>query len=132
MELNTFQTECLRTWRGDLLGTLGRLNAVMGLCGEAGETCEHLKKEYFHGKPLDKNAVALELGDCLYYLAMLAHELDIPLNDVAILNIDKLRERYPLKFTTYTHPDAGSMAASGAIRGIMTAAPESGRVGSTG
>jgi NTP pyrophosphatase (non-canonical NTP hydrolase) len=38
-----------------------------GLIGELGELTEHLKKARFHGKPVDKGALMLELGDLYWY-----------------------------------------------------------------
>ena len=74
-------------------------NAALGLTGEAGEVAEHVKKHLFHGTPLDRAAVAKELGDCLWYLAALASALDLDLSDVGTRNIEKLRRRYPEGFS---------------------------------
>lgn len=74
-------------------------NAALGLTGEAGEVAEHVKKHLFHGAPLDRDAVAKELGDCLWYLAALAGAVGVSLGDVAATNIDKLRRRYPDGFS---------------------------------
>ena len=35
------------------------------------------------------------MGDILWYLSSLASSLDISLNEVAVMNVDKLRKRYP-------------------------------------
>ena len=67
---------------------------TLGLVGEAGEVAEKIKKVIRdNGGELDeerKEALAKELGDVLWYLAQLATELKVSLNDVADINIKKL------------------------------------------
>lgn len=72
--------------------------SALGLAGEAGEVVDLLKKVWYHGKTLDKQALKLELGDCLFYLADLARQHDISLQEVADGNVDKLNARYPTGF----------------------------------
>ena len=73
---------------------------ALGLAGEAGETDEMIKKHLFHEHELDHEALVKELGDVLWYLAVLAKELDVELEEVAETNIAKLKKRYPNGFTT--------------------------------
>lgn len=68
---------------------------ALGLCGEAGEVADLLKKHWFHGHDLDKDALTKELGDVLWYLTALADEFDISLEDIVKTNVAKLRQRYP-------------------------------------
>lgn len=79
--------------------TLRLCNWAMGLAGEAGEINDALKKTLFHGHDLDKESLAKEVGDALWYAAALCTELDLSLNDVAYENIRKLMTRYPDKFS---------------------------------
>ena len=76
---------------------LGLLYTVLGLNGEAGELAEKLKKILRDkGGELseeDRAEVAKELGDVLWYVTGIAYELDIPLEEVARMNIDKLNSR---------------------------------------
>ena len=76
------------------------LNAVMGLCGEAGEAIDLVKKQRFQGHPLDRDALVKELGDIAWYLAEAAQGLGVPLEEIMRRNLDKLRRRYPGGFTT--------------------------------
>ena len=69
--------------------------AVIGLCGEAGEASEIVKKHVYHGHPLDDEHLMRELGDVLWYVAYMAHLLSCPLNLIMALNQDKLAKRYP-------------------------------------
>ena len=74
-----------------------RLNlAALGIGGEAGECIEPVKKYLFHSTPLDIHALALELGDLLWYLSLLADSIGYDLEEVANMNIEKLLERYPV------------------------------------
>lgn len=70
---------------------------ALGLAGEAGEVCEQIKKAMRddHGKltPQRRSALKKELGDVLWYLAALAHEMDFSLSEVARANLDKLADR---------------------------------------
>ncbi len=75
------------------------VNGVMGLCGEAGETIDIVKKHLHQGHPLDKDALVKELGDIAWYLAETATALDISLEEVLERNIEKLRKRYPEGFS---------------------------------
>ena len=52
------------------------------------------------GHELDKEHLIKELGDVAWYLAETAAALDVPLEDVLQMNIDKLKKRYPDGFET--------------------------------
>lgn len=69
---------------------------ALGLNGEAGEVAEIIKRQIRGGKPLSTEEVerlALELGDCLWYIANAARELGYSLSDIAAYNVAKLRDR---------------------------------------
>ena len=69
--------------------------ALFGLAGEVGELCDHYKKYMHQGHDISYNHMAEEAGDVLWYLAEIADELGVTLEDIARRNIDKLRNRYP-------------------------------------
>ncbi len=75
------------------------LHAAMGLCTETGEFMDMLKKHILYGKPLDEVNLKEELGDKLWYTALALDELKATFDEVMQTNIDKLRARYPNKFT---------------------------------
>ena len=76
------------------------INGVMGLCGEAGEAIDIVKKYLHQGHELDKQKLAQELGDIAWYLAETAYALDIPLEKILRANLEKLKKRYPEGFST--------------------------------
>ncbi|HEY5731368.1 MAG TPA: nucleoside triphosphate pyrophosphohydrolase family protein [Anaerolineales bacterium] len=70
---------------------------VLGLVNEAGEVVGKIKK-VFRDKGGEINeetreALKAELGDVLWYLAQVATELDLNLDEIAEYNIDKLMDR---------------------------------------
>ncbi len=81
--------------------TMRLMHAAMGMCTEAGEFQDQLKRHLFYGKPLDDVNLAEEVGDLLWYCALAANALGVNLADVAEKNIAKLRARYPDKFTEH-------------------------------
>ncbi len=70
---------------------------TLGLSGEAGEVSEKVKKLIRDkGSVVDdnfKNDIIKELGDVLWYIAQLATELDLQMDDIAQKNIEKLYSR---------------------------------------
>ena len=97
MDFNKYQELAMRTAsnasKEDMI-----LNGVMGLCGEAGECIEIVKKHKFHGHALDREHLIDEVSDCLWYLAAISVGLDIELEEIAKHNINKLKKRYPNGF----------------------------------
>ena len=68
---------------------------TLGLCGEAGEVADKIKKTIRGDYTLDEvtGNIADELGDVLWYLAILADDLGVDLEDIAKWNVDKLQRR---------------------------------------
>ena len=74
------------------------LTGAMGMCGEAGEFSEIVKKVLFHSKPLTEEVHAhlvKELGDVIWYWTNTCRALGVNPNDVIALNVSKLESRYP-------------------------------------
>ena len=82
------------------------LYPALGLAGEAGEVVEKVKKLVRDDEmPLDENfntgeidpekrmAIAKELGDVMFYVAMIADDIDYTLSEIADMNLEKLADR---------------------------------------
>jgi NTP pyrophosphatase (non-canonical NTP hydrolase) len=70
----------------------------MGLCAEAGEYMEIVKKMVFQGKPLTEDNIRhmmLELSDCQWYWINGCRALGVDPNEVIKENVNKLINRYP-------------------------------------
>jgi NTP pyrophosphatase (non-canonical NTP hydrolase) len=65
---------------------------ALGICGEAGEYAEKIKKSQRDGV-FDPIAAAKELGDVLWYVRAAANEIGFSLEQIAQINIDKLVAR---------------------------------------
>lgn len=96
MELNEYQQAALRTAapknkRNELF------HLLLGLVGETGEIAEKAKKIVRDNdsdfSQWDVEDLTKELGDTLWYVAVIADHFGIPLDDVAQLNIAKLADR---------------------------------------
>lgn len=96
MILNDYQKAVARTMNKN---DYALANYSMGLAGEAGEVVDILKKHLFHGHELDTLEVVKELGDVMWYVSAIANELQIDLDMVARLNVEKLEKRYPKGFS---------------------------------
>lgn len=98
MTLNDYMDLALRTAApGTEHETL--THAALGLAGEAGEFADAVKRQVVYGRPHDRENLKEEIGDLLWYCALAADAIGVSLNQIARENIDKLRTRYPEKFT---------------------------------
>lgn len=102
--LDSYDREVRRTAIEGLSTRDDLLLGAIGLCGESGEVAEAVKKHVFHGTALDREELLEELGDVLWYLTHLASVLDTSLDDIAAINVAKLRRRYPNGFPS--EPDS--------------------------
>jgi NTP pyrophosphatase (non-canonical NTP hydrolase) len=95
MDLSEYQRQSRRTAEYPREAWLAY--PALGLAGEAGEVAEHAKKAIRDdaGKVSDERraAMAKELGDVLWYVAQLATELGLDLDDIAGQNLEKLLSR---------------------------------------
>lgn len=98
MTINEYQKLALTTLNQELEKKDVLINGVMGLCGESGEAIDIVKKHLAQGHELDREHLIKELGDIAWYLAETAYALDVELEDVLALNIEKLKKRYPEGF----------------------------------
>lgn len=70
---------------------------TLGLTGEAGEVSDKVKKVLRDNNSVftdeKKKEIAKEIGDVLWYVATLSHDIGYSLEDIAKMNYDKLRSR---------------------------------------
>jgi NTP pyrophosphatase (non-canonical NTP hydrolase) len=96
MELSEYQALSRRTATYPRAGE-DMTSPALGLCGEAGEVAEKVKKTIRDdGGVLSderRDALARELGDVLWYLAQLATEAGLDLETIAEDNLEKLLSR---------------------------------------
>lgn len=87
---------------GELCGravtNIRAIHAVFGLQTEVGELCDIFKRHIFYDASLDVEHVAEEVGDILWYLAILLDEHELAMEPIMRQNIAKLRRRFPDKF----------------------------------
>lgn len=104
MNLDDYQERALRT--AVYPAHVGMYYTILGLCGEAGELANVYKKHLRDGGALvslahgltgagsdRRNKMIDELGDCLWYIAAIAKELNTSLDHVATSNLFKLATR---------------------------------------
>ena len=100
MTANDYQKQAMATLNPALSKKDILINGVMGLCGEAGEAIDIVKKHLHQGHALDREGLKKELGDIAWYLAETAYALEIPLEEILTENLAKLKARYPEGFDT--------------------------------
>ena len=94
MTFDEYERAAARTVNASLSPEQRLVDAAAGLAEEAGEVLGHVRKHLFMGHALDRERVTRELGDTLWCLATVASCLGLTLDDVAAVNVDKLRQRY--------------------------------------
>ena len=112
MNPNEYQKLCMRT--ANFMDSSKLIaNGAMGLCGEAGEVIDLIKKWAFQGHSLRKQDIAEELGDVLWYVAILCEGIGLNMEEVMQKNIDKLKKRYPDGFEVERSVNRGDAQEAG-------------------
>lgn len=98
LNLDEYQRHAMLTALYPGHGTTTGLNyTALKLCGEAGEIAEKVGKsirgDFSLSDPAIKESIAKEIGDVLWYCAACAHNLGLPLSDIATANLAKLASR---------------------------------------
>jgi len=70
------------------------LHALIGLVTELPELLDAVAKNY-------RVNIKEEIGDLMWYLAILVDEYELDFDDILTLNLNKLKARYPNKFTSH-------------------------------
>ena len=97
MTFDDYQQLALKTAQNDYEPTMQRTIWAMGVAGEAGEVIEKWKKiiAYKQGVVSDEDKAELgkELGDVIWYIAVLAESLGLTFEEVMQVNVKKLADR---------------------------------------
>lgn len=99
MNLREYSLEAKRTMSECETPLLDDLHMVLGMQTEAAEIADVYKKNIAYGKPLDEVNIKEELGDLMWYIANLCTMKGWDLEDIMQTNIDKLKARFPDKFS---------------------------------
>ena len=112
MTPNEYQKLCMRT--ANFMDSSKLIaNGAMGLCGEAGEVIDLIKKWAFQGHTLHKQDIEEELGDVLWYAAILCEGIGTTMEEVMQKNIEKLKKRYPDGFEVERSVNRGDAQKAG-------------------
>jgi NTP pyrophosphatase (non-canonical NTP hydrolase) len=71
------------------------IHMIMGVCGEAGELLDSIKKAAIYRKPYDIENIVEELGDIEFYLCGLRNTFGLDRQVILARNVAKLQKRYP-------------------------------------
>ncbi len=103
MDYKKYQEESARTfsYRKESLDTetTDALHCVIGMVTESAELMDAFKKHIFYGKALDEVNTKEEIGDIMWYIANFCRLKGYYLEEIMQTNINKLKVRYPEKFT---------------------------------
>jgi NTP pyrophosphatase (non-canonical NTP hydrolase) len=78
------------------------LHGSIGIVTEAGELIDAIKKNLIYGKPLDSVNVIEEVGDILWYVALVLRSQGSTFEEAFERNIAKLRVRFPEKYSDHS------------------------------
>lgn len=98
MNIRDYQTLSVRTMNKELTKEQQISNMVFGANGELGEVTDILKKYLYQGHRINKQHLAEEIGDTLFYIVNLCTLFNLDIEDILQGNVDKLRKRFPNGF----------------------------------
>ena len=97
MKLNEYQRLAARTINMDLLMEEQEMHALHGMVGEIGEL-HSLYQKLFQGHEIEIEHLKKEVGDLLWFIAEYCTAMGWTLEEIAQMNIDKLKARFPEGF----------------------------------
>lgn len=98
MQLNEYQQLAARTINHNLNREEMLRHSLFGMCSEVGEVHGIYQKVY-QGHKIKVDDLKKEVGDALWYIAEFCTVNGFTLDDIAQMNIDKLKQRYPDGFS---------------------------------
>lgn len=73
-------------------------HGILGICGESSELAEMLYNEMMGEGTIDRTKLVSEVGDVLWYIALILRNLGVNFEQAMAFNLQKLKTRYPEKF----------------------------------
>ena len=101
MELKEYQKLCKRTAKKFDSKEKEIFTWGLGMAGEAGDIAGCIKKTFSHGDD-QKQGIRENLGDTMWYIAMICDFFEWEIDDILEENIEKLRKRHPEGFSEET------------------------------
>lgn len=98
MNLKEYQETCKKTSEKFESDEKEILTWGLGVAGEAGDVAGCIKKTYSHNND-QKEGIKENLGDTMWYIAMICNFFKWNMEEVLKENIEKLKKRYPNGFT---------------------------------
>jgi NTP pyrophosphatase (non-canonical NTP hydrolase) len=99
MNLKEYQEACKKTAKEFATPETEIATWGLGIAGEAGDVASCIKKVFAQKNEAIKEGLKENLGDIMWYIAMICNFFDWELEGVLNENIEKLRKRYPKGFT---------------------------------
>jgi NTP pyrophosphatase (non-canonical NTP hydrolase) len=102
LDFATYQAQTPSTAKLDITETPGKVELVLGLVSEVGSLAAAYKRLLRDALSLDaqRERLSQDLGDVLWYIAMIANSLKLDLSQVAADNLVRTRDRYEQTSTT--------------------------------
>jgi len=98
MNLKEYQELCKKTAKKFENPEKEILTLGLGISGEAGDIAGCIKKTFSHNND-QKAGIRENIGDTMWYIAMICNFFNWNLEEVLNENIEKLRKRFPNGFT---------------------------------
>lgn len=108
MDLSTYQKLCALTAKKFDNREIEIMTWGLGIAGEAGDVASCIKKTFAHGNTAITSGIKENLGDTMWYLAMICNYFNWDLQQVLEENVTKLNARYPDGFTLANAQRAGT------------------------
>lgn len=97
--LKKFQEHCQKHCRKDIdKEVIGILTWGLGISGEAGDVASCIKKTFMHDND-QRAGIRENLGDVMWYIAMICNHFDWNMEEILKENMEKLDKRYPNGFS---------------------------------
>lgn len=109
MNLKEYQELCKKTAKKFENPDLEISTWGLGIAGEAGDVASCIKKTFAHKNSVIESGIKENIGDTLWYVAMICNFFRWDMEKVLEENVEKLKKRYPQGFTLKDAQRNGTM-----------------------